>query len=126
SDAQYWPRISGIVGNTRTRQSFRERARADVYALGSAGSDRSLFAQANGTFAMEHVRSVGADLGYALTDTIHVVATVNPDFSNVEVDQQTIAPQEFKRPLAEYRPFFAQGAAFLTPVSPSAGVGQPN
>jgi hypothetical protein len=126
SDAQYWPRISGAVGNGRSGQSFRERARADVYVLGSAGGDRRLFAQANGTFASEQVRSLGADFGYALTDTVHFVATVNPDFSNVEVDQQTIAPQEFKRPLLEYRPFFAQGAAFLTPVSPSAGVAQPN
>jgi hypothetical protein len=125
-DAQFWPRISGIVRNGRLGQSFRERARADVYTLGSAGGDRNLFAQANGTFASEHVRSLGADFSYALTDTIHFVATVNPDFSNVEVDQQTVAPQEFKRPLVEYRPFFAQGAAFLNPVSPSAGVAQPN
>ncbi|HLJ83537.1 MAG TPA: hypothetical protein VKT51_05135 [Candidatus Eremiobacteraceae bacterium] len=126
SDAQFWPRISGIAGNGYSGRSLRERARADVYALASAGGDRSLFAQANGTFASEQVRSLGADLSYALTDTIHFVATADPDFSNVEVDQQTIAPQEFKRPLVEYRPFFAQGATFLTPVSPSAGVAQPN
>ena len=125
-DAQFWPRISGIVGNGHMGQTFGERARADVYALGSAGGDRNLFAQANGTFAPEHVRSMGADFNYALTSTVHFVATVNPDFSNVEVDQQTIAPQEFKRPLVEYRPFFAQGATFLNPVSPSAGVAQPN
>ncbi|HKW11888.1 MAG TPA: hypothetical protein VJO33_16000, partial [Gemmatimonadaceae bacterium] len=122
SDAQFWPRISGAVGNGHSGQSFRERTRADVYALGSGGGDRNLFAQANGTFAAERVRPLGIDFGYALTDTVHFVATVNPDFSNVEVDQQTIAPQEFKRPLQEYRPFFAQGAAFLTPSSPSAGV----
>lgn len=126
SDAQFWPRISGIRGAGHATQSFRDRARADVYALESVGGDRTLFAQADGTFAPEPVRTVGADLSYALTDTIHFVATINPDFSNVEVDQQTIAPQEFKLPLVEYRPFFAQGAAFLNPVSPSAGVAQPN
>lgn len=125
TDAQFWPRISGIRGG-HAAQSFRDRARADVYALGSAGSNRNLFAQANGTFAPERVRTLGADFSYALTDTIHFVATVNPDFSNIEVDQQTIAPQEFKRPLVEYRPFFAQGAAYLNPASPSAGVAQPN
>jgi hypothetical protein len=126
TDAQFWPRISGITGSSRSKERFRDRARADVYALESAGGDRNQFAQANGTFAPEHVRTLGADLSYALTDTIHFVATVNPDFSNVEVDQQTIVPQEFKRPLVEYRPFFAQGAAFLNPNSPSAGVAQPN
>jgi len=126
SDAQFWPRLSGIRLSRLASNGFRDRARADVYALGSAGSDRKLFAQANGTFAQEPARLTGVDLSYALTDTIHFVATINPDFSNVEVDQQTIAPQEFKRPLLEYRPFFAQGASFLYPNSPSNGVLQPN
>lgn len=126
SDAQYWPRLSGIHLSNGGAERFRDRARADVYALGSAGGDRKLFAQTNGTFAPEPARTIGVDFGYALTDSIHFVATGNPDFSNVEVDQQTIAPQEFKRPLVEYRPFFAEGAAFLNPVSPSAGAAQPN
>jgi len=124
SDAQFWPRLSGI--RLTGGQSFSDRARADVYALGSAGGNRRLYAQANGTFQPETPRFTGVDMRYALTSTIHFVATVNPDFSNVEVDQQTIAPQEFRRPLVEYRPFFAEGAAFLNPVSPSAGAGQPN
>jgi hypothetical protein len=126
SDAQFWPRITGITTGSGTGRGLRDRARADVYALGAAGADRNQFAQANGTFAGEPTRPVGADLSYALTDTIHFVATINPDFSNVEVDQQTIAPQEFKRPLVEYRPFFAQGANFLYPNSPSNGAAQPN
>ncbi len=123
-DSQFWPRLSGIhlTGDDR----FRERARADIYALGSAGGDRKLFAQANGSFQAEPARTIGADFKYALTRSVHFVATINPDFSNVEVDQQTIAPQEFRRPLVEYRPFFAEGAAFLNPVSPSAGAVQPN
>lgn len=125
-DAQFWPRLSGIGSAGPAARRFADRARADVYALGSAGSDRTLFAQADGTFAPEGVRTLGADLSYAVTDAIHFVATVNPDFSNVEIDQHTIAPQEFKQPLVEYRPFFAQGAAFLNPASPSAGVAQPN
>ena len=124
SDAQFWPRLSGVHVEGGGR--FRDRAHADVYALGSAGEDRNLFAQANGTFAPENARVVGIDFGYALTNSIHFVATLNPDFSNVEVDQQTIAPQEFKQLFTEYRPFFAEGAAFLNPVSPSAGAAQPN
>ncbi|HEX5274420.1 MAG TPA: hypothetical protein VFW34_04025 [Candidatus Rubrimentiphilum sp.] len=121
-DAQYWPWLTGIRINTGTGQ----RTRADVYALASGGGGRKLFAQANGTFAAEPPRALGVDLSYALTNTIHFVGTFNPDFSNIEVDQQTIAPQEFRRPLVEYRPFFAEGAPFLNPVSPSAGVRQPN
>lgn len=123
-DAQFWPRLAGLRLNGPQR--FADRARSDVYVLGSAGADRKMFAQANGTFQSEPSRMLGADMSYALTNTIHFVATLNPDFSNVEVDQQTIAPQEFKQILAEYRPFFAQGASYLNPVSPSAGARQPN
>ncbi len=64
-----------------------------------------------------HVRMVGGDVSYPLTPTIRFVGTLNPDFSNVEIDQQTIAPQEFQRQLVEYRPFFAQGAAFINAAS---------
>ena len=60
-----------------------------------------------------NVRWFGGDLSYPLTPTIRFVGTLNPDFSNVEIDQQTIAPQEFQRQLVEYRPFFAQGAAYI-------------
>ncbi len=57
-----------------------------------------------------------------MTNTINFVGTANPDFSNVEIDQQTIAPQEFRRALQEYRPFFAQGANFINPnVAPYGG-----
>jgi hypothetical protein len=86
-----------------------------VYGLGAGGRDRNLFAQANGSFAQQSARPLGADLSYPLANTINLVGTLAPDFSNVEIDQQTIAPQEFRRNLQEYRPFFAQGATFINP-----------
>ncbi len=95
----------------------RPKPRADVFGLAGAGSDRNLFQQANGTFLPEKVRMYGADVSYPLTPTIRFVGTLNPDFSNVEIDQQTIVPQEFQRQLVEYRPFFAQGAAFINAAS---------
>ena len=74
-----------------------------------------------------NVRSFGGDVSYPITPTIRFVGTLNPDFSNVEIDQQTIVPQEFQRQLIEYRPFFAQGAAFInassgprTPTGPTS------
>jgi hypothetical protein len=127
SDARYWPRFA-FDGITASGTGSRPRPRAEVYALGSAGTDRMQFEQGDGTFRPQNVRSVGADVTVPLTGTINFVGTVNPDFSNVEVDQRTIAPQEFQRQLTEYRPFFAQGASFVTanatssfssPTSPS-------
>lgn len=93
--------------------------RADVYGLVSAGSDRDLFEQANGEFLPMPIRNYGIDVSYPITPTISFVGTANPDFSNVEIDQQTIAPQEFRRQLIEYRPFFAQGANFINASSGS-------
>jgi hypothetical protein len=111
SDARFWPALTGIV---LASAAARPRPRAEIYGLESIGRDRKLFAQPNNTFATENVRNYGLDVTYPLTNTIAAVGTLNPDFSNVEVDQQTIVPQVFPRNLTEYRPFFAQGAAYFT------------
>ena len=52
----------------------------------------------------------GLDLSIPLNASNSFYATLHPDFSNVELDQQTIAPTVFPRAYAEVRPFFAQGA----------------
>ncbi len=113
TDARFWPSWTGIT--TGGTAAARPKPRAELYALGSVGRDRKLFQEANGAFLPETARNAGVDISYPLTSTINFVGTLNPDFSNVEIDQQTIAPQEFRRFLQEYRPFFAQGAQFLNP-----------
>ncbi len=57
---------------------------------------------------------VGADISVPVTPTISLYGTFHPDFSNVELDQQTISPTVFPRSYAEVRPFFTQGAANFT------------
>ncbi len=112
NDVRFWPSLAPF---TLTTARATRVPRADLYALGSAGRDRALFRQADGSFREERARTVGIDVAAPLTDTITFVGTLAPDFSNVEIDQETIAPQEFRRALAEFRPFFAQGASFLNP-----------
>ena len=119
TDARFWPSWTGI--STGAAAAIRPKPRTEIYALDSIGRDRKLFQQANGIFLPETIRNAGIDLTYPLTSTINFVGTLNPDFSNVEIDQQTIAPQEFRRFLQEYRPFFAQGASFLNPNQAPAG-----
>jgi hypothetical protein len=109
-DPRFW--ASGLL-DLAASAAARPKPRADIYGLESFGNDRDLFQQANGTFLPMNVRSIGGDLSYPLTPTIRFVGTLNPDFSNVEIDQQTIVPQEFERQLVEYRPFFSQGAAYI-------------
>jgi hypothetical protein len=112
-DVRFWPTLADV--RLARRPGSMRRPRADVFGLLSVGRDRNQFAQADGAFAPQQVRDVGLDVTAPLSDTVNFVGTLAPDFSNVEVDQQTIAPQEFRRQLTEYRPFFAQGAAFLNP-----------
>lgn len=80
----------------------RASPRLGVYGLAEAGSRRT----GGSTSRM------GADLALPITPTTSLVATIHPDFSNVETDQQTIAPTAFRRQYTEVRPFFAQGANF--------------
>jgi len=112
NDLRYWPSVSVSLAKGT---AVRPKPRLEVYALSSSGEDRSYYQQADGTFFPEPTRYYGADLSLPVTSTINFVGTLNPDFSNVEIDQQTIAPQEFERQLIEYRPFFAEGAQYVNP-----------
>lgn len=53
---------------------------------------------------------MGLDLSYPIASQISFYATFHPDYSNVELDQQTISPTVYPRAYAEVRPFFTQGA----------------
>ncbi len=118
SDSSHWPRLTGIrIPVTAARPA----SHGDIYALASIGHDREQFQNQFGEFGHQTARLFGLDATYPLTNTLAVVGTLNPDFSNIEVDQQVIAPQEFRRAYTEYRPFFAQGANFLTP-GPNIGI----
>jgi len=55
---------------------------------------------------------VGADMSIPIGPTAAFVATFHPDYSNVELDQQSISPTVYARYYNEVRPFFTQGANF--------------
>jgi hypothetical protein len=88
------PQLS--VGNARPKP------RAAVYALGEAASK---------TIGGSTSR-VGADLSVPITPTASFYSTFHPDYSNVELDQQSIAPTVYQRYYNEVRPFFTQAASF--------------
>ncbi len=112
NDLRYWPAATSIA---LSGKAIRPRPRLELFALSSTGGDRDVYQQGNGEFLSEQTRPLGMDFSYPVTPTANLVGTLAPDFSNVETDQQTIAPQEFPRQLVEYRPFFAQGAQYLNP-----------
>ncbi len=82
--------------------SSRPKPRAALYALGEAASK---------TIGGSTSR-VGADLSIPITPTASFYSTFHPDYSNVELDQQSIAPTVYQRYYSEVRPFFTQAANF--------------
>ena len=122
-DVRYWPSLAGVKIASRAN---RPKPRAEIFGLESVGLDRDRYQQATGGFAPQGTRHIGLDASIPLTSTISFVGALAPDFSNVEIDQQSIAPQEFRRGLSEYRPFFSQGAEFFRPIGSFSVNGPPN
>lgn len=110
ADASFWPQVDGIKV---VAAATRPKPHADIYALASAGSQNHAFQNGIGNFIDTKPRGVGVDVTVPITNTMAFVGTLNPDFSNVEQDQTSIAPQMFQRQYQEYRPFFAQGAQYI-------------
>jgi hypothetical protein len=54
----------------------------------------------------------GADYSVPVTQTAAFFGTVHPDYSNVELDQQSISPTVYQRIFSEVRPFFTQAGAY--------------
>ena len=59
----------------------------------------------------------GVDLKYAITPSLTLDATMNPDFAQVDADVDEINLSRFPTRFPEQRPFFVEGNnAFLTPI----------
>jgi hypothetical protein len=78
------------------------RPRIGTYALGSVAS-----ASVGGSTSR-----IGADFSIPVAQTAAIFGTLHPDYSNVEIDQQTIAPTVYQRVYSEVRPFFTQAAPY--------------
>ncbi len=103
NDVTYAGRLTGIpIG-----ASSRPRSRIAVYGLGALATRSVGGSTSRG----------GADLSIPLDSSTTFVATLHPDYSNVEKDQQSISPTAFRRSFSEVRPFFSQGANFYNPFS---------
>ena len=91
---------AGALQGVHAEQA-RPRPRIDLYGLGTARS-----VAAGGSNAQ-----AGADFSIPYTQTSSFYGTIHPDYSNVELDQQSISPTAFRRFFSEVRPFFTQGRA---------------
>lgn len=120
--ASEWPQVTDIPIDLTLR---RPSPNAEVFGLADFGGDRKTFEGPAGAIVSQSPRVIGLDYKIPITGLLNFVGTINPDFSNVESDQQLTTPQEFRRQYVEYRPFFAEGASFLpsSDVFYSASIG---
>jgi hypothetical protein len=95
---------SGSLTGLPRLSALREKPRIGVYGLGEIASRRI-----GGSTSR-----AGADISIPLLPGTSFVGTIHPDYSNVETDQQTIAPSAFQRIFNEVRPFFTQGGNFYS------------
>lgn len=91
-----------LMGMDIAAHSARTKPRLAVYGLGEYATQ-----SAGGSTSR-----MGADLSVPITQTSSLIATFHPDYSNVELDQQSISPTAFPRRYSEVRPFFTQGSNF--------------
>jgi Domain of unknown function (DUF5916) len=95
--------LTGIGAGERSKAASRPQARLQPYALSESTSKE------NGGSTSR----IGADFSLPVAPTISFLGTLHPDYSNVEIDQQTIAPTPYARQYQEIRPFFTQTANYF-------------
>jgi hypothetical protein len=98
---------AGLLNVPATSGGNRPKPRVALYGLGTIASP---------SIGGSTSRS-GADLSLPITPTASFYATIHPDFSNVELDQQSISPTAYQRFFSEVRPFFTQGAGFYNQLN---------
>ncbi len=97
ADATFFGSLHGV--GIRQTASTRPKARIQPYSLGEFGPSTGA--------------RMGLDASIPISPTASFVTSLHPDYSNVEVDQQTISPTAFPRQYSEVRPFFTQvGSSF--------------
>ena len=93
---------AGLVTGLPQLAAYRAKPRIGIYGLGAVAS----------RVAGGSTSRAGVDLSIPTIPGTSFVATLHPDYSDVEQDQQTISPTAFQRQFNEVRPFFTQGANF--------------
>jgi len=100
AEAVFAGTLRGVRGATAAAHA-KPKPRLQVYGLGEIAS---------GTVGGDTSRT-GADLALPVSATSSLLASFHPDYSNLEIDQQSIAPTAFARRYSEVRPFFTQAAS---------------
>lgn len=120
NEQSYWKKVSlddgrftrmSKLGHLTGIQNIKQGRRIEIVPYGLVGTSR-----ADGTDT-ELTTETGLDLKYAITSSLTLDATVNPDFAQVDADVDEINLSRFPTRFPEQRPFFVEGNnTFLTPI----------
>jgi hypothetical protein len=127
-ESDYWPRIrhdvAGWLAQDMTVNGFGDIAlgrnyQLDPYTLARNLRQLNSINPVNPYFEHKHLQGIsGLDGKFILHNSLVLDATVNPDFSQVGVDNPAAPNQRFPPYFPEVRPFFIENSSYFeTPVN---------
>lgn len=128
SESDYWPRSNHDVAGRLTQdmevKGFRDIARGqnfqfDPYALARNLRQLNAVDPVNPYFEDRHLQGyAGLDAKFILRNSLVLDTTINPDFSQVGIDNPASPNQRFPPYFPEVRPFFIENSSyFMTPIN---------
>jgi Domain of unknown function (DUF5916) len=128
NEQAYWPQnrhsVAGLLTQDIAADGFRDiehgkNLQFEPYVLGRTLRQLNSIDPDNPYFQDKHIQGyAGLDAKFILHNSLVLDTTVNPDFSQVGIDNPAIPNQRFPPYFAEVRPFFIENSSyFQTPVS---------
>lgn len=128
NESDYWPRmnhnIAGRLTQDREVQGFEniergQNAQFEPYSLARNLRQLNDVNPLNPYFEDKHLQGyAGLDAKFILHNSLVLDTTVNPDFSQVGVNNPATPNQRFPPYFPEVRPFFIENSSyFMTPIS---------
>lgn len=128
NEADYWPRsnhnIAGRLTQDMPVDGFRDiehgkNIQIEPYTLARNLRQLNTIDPSNPYFEHKHLQAYGGlDAKFILHNSLILDTTVNPDFSQVGIDNPATPNQRFPPYFAEVRPFFIENSSyFMTPIS---------
>ncbi|HEV2214052.1 MAG TPA: DUF5916 domain-containing protein [Terracidiphilus sp.] len=127
-ESDYWPRIAHDVAGRLTQdaavEGFADVARGrnvqlEAYSLARNLRQLNSVDAENPFISSKHLQGfTGLDAKVILHNSLVLDATLNPDFSQVGIDNPAAPNQRFPSFFAEMRPFFIENSSyFMTPIN---------
>ena len=128
NESNYWPRsnhnIAGRLTQDMEIEGFRDvehgqNIQLEPYAIARSLRQLNTINPIDPYFEDKHLQGyAGLDSKFILHNSLVLDTTVNPDFSQVGIDNPAVPNQRFPPYFAEVRPFFIENSSyFMTPIS---------